>query len=70
MNSRLQRRLALAMMPLLLTGTLAACQRAGEDRGGSSGASSGGSSSSGGGMSGESSGGTSGSKSKSSQGDR
>ncbi len=77
MNKRLQQWLALAMVPVLFSGGLTACQRAGEDRGTSSGTSSGGKSQSGRGESsgmsdsGSSSGGTSSSgSSKSSEGSK
>ncbi len=55
MDKRLQRWLALALLPAFFAGTLVACQRAGEDRAGSSsGTSSSGTSQSGGGKSSDS----------------
>lgn len=61
MNRQINRWLALLLLPLFVTGSLAACQRAGEDTGaaGSSGRSGIGSSQSGGGKAPDSRGGTS-----------
>lgn len=49
MNRPYQRWIALLAVPVFIASTLVACQRSGEDAGGSSGASSGGTSQSGGG---------------------
>jgi hypothetical protein len=71
MNRRINRWLTLVLLPLFVTGSLAACQRAGEDTGaaGSSGRSSMGSSQSGGGTAPDSrSGSSSGTSSESSRG--
>ena len=70
MNRQINRWLALLLLPLFVTGSLAACQRAGEDTGasGSSGRSGIGSSQSGGGKATDSRGGTSGTGSDSSRG--